>query len=64
MAVVLVKACLNGSREPGEHPALPLMAEELTADAARVAEADTQAVHVHPRDARGAQTLRSDPATD
>jgi uncharacterized protein (DUF849 family) len=30
---VLVKVCLNGTRKAGEHPALPLLPEELTRDA-------------------------------
>ena len=30
---MLIKACLNGSRAPGEHPALPLTPTQL-ADAA------------------------------
>lgn len=56
-----VKACLNGSREPGAHPALPLTAAEL-ADAARgAAGAGAFAVHVHPRRADGSQTLDPGP---
>jgi uncharacterized protein (DUF849 family) len=58
---VLVKACLNGSRGPGEHPALPVTAEELAADAVRVAQAGAGAVHVHPRDGAGTQTLEPGP---
>jgi uncharacterized protein (DUF849 family) len=44
-----VKACLNGGRTRAEHPAVPLTPDELAADAF--------AVHLHPRDAGGAQTL-------
>jgi uncharacterized protein (DUF849 family) len=54
---VAVKACLNGARERGEHPALPLTAAELAADALAAHRAGAFAVHVHPRDARGGQTL-------
>jgi uncharacterized protein (DUF849 family) len=54
---VAVKACLNGGRRPAEHPAVPQTAAELAADARSVQRAGAFAVHVHPRDARGAQTL-------
>ena len=53
----VVKACLNGSREPGAHPALPLTAADLAAAALAAAGAGAFAVHVHPRRADGAQTL-------
>jgi uncharacterized protein (DUF849 family) len=52
-----VKACLNGGRTREEHPAVPLTAAELAADSAAARRAGAFAVHVHPRDARGAQTL-------
>jgi uncharacterized protein (DUF849 family) len=61
---VLVKACLNGSREQGEHPALPLTAPELAADARRVVEAGAGAVHVHPRGPDGSQSLDPGPCGD
>jgi uncharacterized protein (DUF849 family) len=54
---MLIKACLNGSRASGEHPALPLTPDDLGADALRVFEAGAGAVHVHPRDQAGTQTL-------
>lgn len=52
-----VKACLNGARTRRDHPAVPLTAAELAVDAAAVRRAGAFAVHVHPRDARGVQTL-------
>jgi uncharacterized protein (DUF849 family) len=52
-----VKACLNGGRSRDEHPAVPLTPAELAADALAARRAGAFAVHVHPRDARGAQTL-------
>ena len=56
---MLIKACLNGSRAPGEHPALPLTPEQL-ADAARLAvDAGAGALHVHPRRADGTQSLEA-----
>jgi uncharacterized protein (DUF849 family) len=52
-----VKACLNGGRTREEHGAVPLTPPELAADAAAARGAGAFAVHVHPRDARGVQTL-------
>jgi uncharacterized protein (DUF849 family) len=54
---ILVQACLNGTRPAGVHPALPLTAAELAADAAASAAAGAGAFHVHPRDADGAESL-------
>jgi uncharacterized protein (DUF849 family) len=54
---VLLKACLNGARAPGDHPALPLTADALAADAAACVAAGAGAVHVHPRNADGEETL-------
>jgi uncharacterized protein (DUF849 family) len=59
--VAAVEACLNGSRRPGEHPALPLTAAQLAAAARAAAEAGAFAVHVHPRRADGEQTLEPGP---
>jgi uncharacterized protein (DUF849 family) len=58
-----VKACLNGGRSRTEHRAVPLTAAELAADAIAVSRAGAFAVHIHPRDAGGAQTLDA-PACD
>jgi uncharacterized protein (DUF849 family) len=52
-----VKACLNGGRTRTEHPAVPQTPAELAAAAVAVRRAGAFAVHVHPRDAGGAQTL-------
>ena len=52
-----VKACLNGGRARAEHPALPQSPAELAADAIAVRKAGAFAVHVHPRDPHGEQTL-------
>lgn len=54
---MLIKACLNGSREPGEHSALPLTPEELAHDAQLVVAAGAHALHIHPRRADGQQSL-------
>ncbi len=52
-----MKACLNGGRTRTEHPAVPLTPAELAADAIAVRQAGAFAVHVHPREADGRQTL-------
>jgi uncharacterized protein (DUF849 family) len=54
-----VKACLNGQRDPAEHPAVPVTPAQLAAAAAGAAAAGAEAVHVHPRSADGRQSLRA-----
>jgi uncharacterized protein (DUF849 family) len=54
---LLVKACLNGRRAPGSHPALPLTPPELAAEAAAAVAAGARALHVHPRDTDGRESL-------
>jgi uncharacterized protein (DUF849 family) len=57
---VLIQASLNGSRRPGDHPALPLTPAELASDAVQVFRAGARELHVHPRTPDGRETL--DPA--
>jgi uncharacterized protein (DUF849 family) len=57
---MLVKACLNGGTTRPEHPAVPQLPDELAADAVAAIRAGAGAVHIHPRDASGAEAL--DPA--
>jgi uncharacterized protein (DUF849 family) len=52
-----IKACLNGARRPGEHPALPLTPRELAAAATGAVVAGAEAVHLHPRNGAGAESL-------
>ena len=54
---MLIKACLNGSRRPGEHEALPLSAAALAEDALQCRQAGAGAVHIHPRGLGGQETL-------
>ena len=54
-----VKACLNGGRGRAEHPAVPQAPAELAADAIAVRKSGAFAVHVHPRDPSGAQTMKA-----
>jgi uncharacterized protein (DUF849 family) len=52
-----VKACLNGGRTRAEHPGVPLTPAELAADAIAVKAAGAFAVHLHPTDRDGLQTM-------
>ena len=54
-----VKACLNGGRTRAEHSGIPQTPAELATDAVAVRRAGAFAVHVHPRDASGAQTMKA-----
>lgn len=54
---MLIKACLNGGTTRAQHHAVPQTPAELAADAAAAVRAGAGAVHLHPRDAVGAETL-------
>lgn len=54
-----VKACLNGGRTRAEHHAVPQSPAELAADAIAVRHAGAFAVHLHPRDSDGSQTMKA-----
>lgn len=55
-----LKACINGARRPDEHPVLPVTPPQI-ADAALAAHrAGAKAVHMHPKTADGADSLRPD----
>ena len=55
---MLIQACLNGGTTRAEHPAVPLTPAELAAAASAAAAAGAHAIHLHPRDVSGAQTLQ------
>ena len=55
---MLIQASLNGGTTRAEHPAVPLTPAELAAEASAAAAAGARAIHLHPRDLSGAQTLR------
>ncbi|MFI6800178.1 3-keto-5-aminohexanoate cleavage protein [Streptosporangium canum] len=57
MGVTMIKACLNGTRRAGDHPALPLTPLELAEAAREAREAGAAAVHMHPRDEAGSESL-------
>jgi uncharacterized protein (DUF849 family) len=54
---MLLKACLNGARRPGDHPALPVTPSDLAAASVAAVAAGAGAVHVHAKDADGVDTL-------
>ncbi|MGA2014119.1 MAG: 3-keto-5-aminohexanoate cleavage protein [Solirubrobacteraceae bacterium] len=56
-SAMAVKACLNGARTRAEHPAVPQSPAELAADAIAAQAAGAFAVHIHPRDLNGLQTM-------
>ena len=58
---ILVKACLNGPRTKEEHEAIPILSAEIASDVRNVVEAGAGAVHFHPRDADGRETLAPGP---
>ncbi|GAA0905011.1 3-keto-5-aminohexanoate cleavage protein [Pseudonocardia zijingensis] len=53
----MLQAVLNGSWPADAHPLLPVTARHLARDARAVAELNISAVHVHPRDPSGLETL-------
>jgi uncharacterized protein (DUF849 family) len=56
----VLQACLNGQRSRDQHPAVPLTADELAADARRAVEAGAEELHVHPRAPSGRDTVEPD----
>lgn len=57
----MIQAALNGSRRCDAHVGLPCSADQLARDAAACVAAGASAIHLHPRDAAGLETL--DPLT-
>lgn len=54
---MFVKACLNGARRVEDHPAVPRTPDELATAAAAAVAAGAAAIHMHPRDDSGAESL-------
>ncbi|MFC4062915.1 3-keto-5-aminohexanoate cleavage protein [Planomonospora corallina] len=52
-----LQACLNGSRGPTDHPGLPVTPLRLAQDACAARAAGAGAVHMHPRDGTGRESL-------
>jgi uncharacterized protein (DUF849 family) len=54
-----VKACINGVRTPDQHPNLPVTPDELAAEAVAAHRAGAKAVHMHPKNADGVDSLHA-----
>ena len=54
-----IKACLNGGRRTADHPAVPVTPAELAVAAAGAVAAGAEALHLHPRDPGGRETLNA-----
>jgi uncharacterized protein (DUF849 family) len=54
-----LQAALNGDRTKGEHAAVPASVEDLARDAVACVAAGARAIHLHPRDPEGRQTLEA-----
>jgi uncharacterized protein (DUF849 family) len=57
VGAVLLQAALNGPFGKDVHPQMPVSAQKLARDAAACVAAGAQAIHLHPRDADGAERL-------
>jgi uncharacterized protein (DUF849 family) len=54
---MLLQAALNGPFTKDDHPAVPVLADELARDAVACVAAGAGAVHLHPRDEDGRERL-------
>ena len=54
-----LQAALNGDRTKADHAATPVTVEELARDAAACVAAGARAIHLHPRDPVGRETLEA-----
>jgi uncharacterized protein (DUF849 family) len=52
-----VKACINGARTPDQHPNLPVTPDQLATAALAAHQAGAKAVHMHPKNADGVDSL-------
>lgn len=60
---MLLQACVNGARDAAQHPWLSMDATVVADDAARAVAAGAQAIHVHPKDDRGDDSLAEEDVT-
>lgn len=54
-----LQAALNGDRTKAEHAATPVSVEELARDDAACVAGGARAIHLHPRDGEGQETLEA-----
>jgi uncharacterized protein (DUF849 family) len=57
----LLEVALNGSRSTTEHPRIPRTPDQLAEEARASVEAGARALHLHPYDAAGHETLAAEP---
>jgi uncharacterized protein (DUF849 family) len=57
---LLLQAALNGPLTKDDHPAVPITTAELARDAKACVEAGARAIHMHPRDRDGRESLHVD----
>lgn len=55
----MLQACLNGSRNRGDHPAVPHTPEEISMDAQKTVQAGAAELHIHIRNERGKESLEA-----
>jgi uncharacterized protein (DUF849 family) len=55
-----LQAALNGPYTKDDHPAMPVTAAELAADARACVAAGARMIHLHPRDQDGRESLNAD----
>ena len=56
-AKIYVKACINGARTPDQYPGLPVTPAQLAGEAVAAHAAGARAVHMHPKNADGVDSL-------
>lgn len=54
---MILIAALNGNRTLDDHPAVPITPAQLAADGRRAVQAGLDALHIHPRDNLGRESL-------
>jgi uncharacterized protein (DUF849 family) len=57
---MLLKAAINGRRASSEHPAIPITPSQQACQATIAVAAGAGAIHVHPRNSDGRESLASD----
>lgn len=55
-----IQACVNGPRTPADHPALGAAPAAIAEECRRAVAAGATSLHVHPKDARGRDSLGAD----
>jgi uncharacterized protein (DUF849 family) len=58
--MVVLQACLHGSRTPDEHRGLPVSPTDLATETAAVIAAGARDIHLHPKDPGGLDCLEPD----